>query len=109
LKSGHFVFLGNQIIIDIKKTKFSAHGKGKKVEGKKATAVTACHIPCLGKEDQTTDRDSLNQKDKHGGLLTNPPPIRGLRSQQYSWTQALVSFMFAVLHNNTDYDDFTDK
>ena len=68
------------------------------------------HILCLGKEEQTTERSMLDQKDTHGRLFTNSPSIRELRSEQHSWVRALGPFIFPAQYTNTDlYNEFMDK
>ena len=107
MKRRHIIFLGNQILTNRKRIKFSAHVEGRKMKEKR---VTICPILCLRKEDQTADLDLLNQKDTRGRLLTHPPRILGFRSQQRSWAQALCPFIFAALHNNAHlYNHFTDE
>ena len=104
MKSGHLIFLNNQIPNVRKKTEFSAYTEGRKVNGKK---VTPCHILRLGKEDRTTERSIFYQKDNRCRLLTNSPAIRGLRSQQRYWAPFLVPFISVALSNNIIlYDDF---
>ena len=82
MKSGHLIFLNNQIPNVRKKTEFSAYTEGRKANGKK---VTPCHILRLGKEEATTGQILLDQNDTRGRLLTASPTIRGLRFPQWSW------------------------